>query len=129
MGMFDMLRVEPALPGYVHAKDTWGQTKSFDCEMQQLVIDEKGHIYREEYEYELVPDMDGTNRYSDLAKRLYPDGVLKKRVPVEGSYRRTYLTNVPTEVSFTIEVMSGNWEKFLARFDKDILTSITHLNK
>jgi hypothetical protein len=113
MGMFDEIRVEQILPGEYEIDDTWYQTKSFDCSMEQYVISSNGELYKEYWDHEWIED--STSFFKGYFKR------------VEGTYRRVYLTDFHGDIIFyTSKPMNENrvWRDYHARFTEGKLSRI-----
>ena len=106
MGMFDEIRVEVMLPDNTPISDTWYQTKSFECLLDQYVITANGELYKEIWDREWEEDTDA-----------FFGGRFKR---IEDSYRREYLTNFHGDINFYSSTPENSvdrtWRNYYARF-------------
>ncbi len=118
MGMFDTMSIEMKIPGYSNPPKEKFQTKSLDCSLSHYVINDKGQLYKEIWDYEWIEDSE------------HFLGGYQHRI--EESYRREYLTNFHGDIIFyTCKPMSENriWRDYTARFTEGTLTRIWYEDK
>lgn len=118
MGLFDTLSIETKIPGYHTPPTERFQTKSFDNAMEHYVINDKGQLYREVWEYEWIEN--SLSVFGGYSRKI------------EESYRREYLTNFHGDIIFyTSKPMNENriWRDYTARFTEGRLTRIWYEDK
>jgi hypothetical protein len=115
MGMFDYIKVEQILPGNTEVDTQLYQTKDLECCLYTYVITEKGHLYRESWEYEWT-QADG-----------FLGGYSSKK---EGTYSREYLTDFHGDIMFYKGrfLDTNKYRDYYARFTEGILTRMWYVD-
>jgi hypothetical protein len=118
MGMFDQIRLEVPLPdtGEVPT-DIIFQTKDLGSMLDNYLIAEDGHLYREVWDYEWVDDESMT---------LFKGRSQK----VEGSFRREIVADYHGDIPFyhdALREIDGKWiwHEYVARFTDGKLSRIS----
>lgn len=118
MGMFDQIKLEVPLPdtGEVPTNVIF-QTKDLENMLDNYVIAEDGHLYREVWDYEWVEDESMT---------LFKGGLQK----VEGSFRREIVPDYHGNIIFYHDALREIhdrriWHEYRARFTNGILSYIS----
>lgn len=110
MGLFDYIRVDLLLPNQLNIIESSFQTKSFDNQMAQYVITQKGELYKEHWDYIWIDD---DNEFFKGHLEAIPE-----------TYRRDYLTNYCGEIIFYNDSIDGKWIDYHALFINGKLNKI-----
>lgn len=114
--MYDTLRIEQKIPGFVDIPECEFQTKSLYSTLENYVITNKGELYREVWDYEWIE-----NSFS-----VFGGYSLK----IEESYRREYLTDYHGDIIFYEgKKIDGKWRDYTARFTEGKLTRVWYEDK